>query len=389
MTTQRRSRLFPARALVLLALLACGKFVDRATPQTVSEPARDAGRWYQEKTGELPATGRLVVRSLGDVSIVGTETRAIRYIAKLAIRTRNEDAGVVPVMFERVGIESDREPDGTARIVLRGPDCPGCRFAALLEIQVPEDIPEINLQTVRGDIDVRGVTGAVTAQAAGGSVRMDEIGSNVSATSGGRIVLGAIGGSVACETAGGGIDLEHTGGSARLATRVGSVRAKSVGGDLEARTRAGSIEIGRVAGSVSVETSSGSIRVAEAPNGVRAQVGAGDIRIDRASGALQITSGAGNIAVGLGDRAGLDDSVLTTGVGSVVISLPETLALTVEAAVRMGRGRQSIVSEFPSIRVRRSPGPFGTAEAAGSINGGGAILRSGTGIGRIEIRRQR
>ncbi len=358
-------------------------------PQTISDPARGAGGWFQERTGELPATDRLVVRSRGDVSIVGTGIGAIRYVAKLGIRTRNENVSVVPVMFERVGIESEREPDGTTRMVLRGPDCADCRLAARLEIQVPEDIAGIDLQTIHGDIDVRGVTGAVNARAAGGSVRMDEIGSDVSATSGGRIVLGAIGGSVACETLGGGIDLERAGGSAKLATRVGSVRAKSVEGDLEARTRAGSIEVGRVAGRVSVETSSGSIRVAEALNGVRAQVGAGDIRIGRASGALQITSGAGNIAVGLADRPGLHDSVLTTGVGSVVISLPESLALTVEASVRMVRGRQSIVSEFPSIQVRRSPGPFGTAEAMGSINGGGAILRSGTGIGRIEIRRQR
>ena len=389
MTRHRKTRPCPAWAVVLLALIAGGEFADQAAAQTIPDPTWGAGRWIQERTGELSSVNRLVIRSRGDVSIVGTGSGVVRYVAKLWIRTRNEDASVVPAMFERAGIVSGREPDGTARVVLRGPDCEGCRFAARLEIQVPEGIPEIDLQTRGGDIEVRGVTGSVDAWAAGGSVRMDEIGSDVSATSGGRIVLGLIGGSVACETAGGGIDLESAGGSARLATRVGSVRAKSVEGDLDARTQAGSIEVGRVAGSVNVETSSGSIRVAEAFNGVRAQVGAGDIRIGKASGVVHVTSGAGNIAVGLAERAGLDDSVLTTGVGSVVITLPESLALTIEAAVRMARGGQSIVSEFPSIRVRRSPGPFGTAEAVGSINGGGAILRSGTGIGRIEIRRQR
>ena len=389
MTRLGKARPFSAWTSILVALLACDAFAVRLAAQPGPDPARSGGRWIQERSGELPAAKRLVIRSQGDVTIVGTGTEAIRYGARIWVRPRSQAAHVVPAAFGETTIESEREPDGTTRIVLRAPDCAGCRIAVSLEIQVPKSVSEIDLQTGGGDIDIRGVAGAVKALAAGGSVRMDAIESDISVTAAGRIALGVIGGSVACETAGGRIDLERAGGSARLATRVGSVRARTVEGDLDARTRAGSIEIGRVAGAVIVETRSGSIEVVEAFNGVRAQVGAGDIRIGRASGVLNVTSGTGNIAVGLADREGLHDSVLTTGVGSVVIFLPETLALTVEASVRMFRGGQGIVSEFPSIQVRRSRGPFGTAEAVGSINGGGAVLRSGTGIGRIEFRRQR
>ena len=374
---------------VLVAVLAASALAGQGIAQPRPDPPASKRRWFQERSAELPGASRLAVRSRGDVTLVGTASKGIRYHVKLWARTGADAADFVPAMFGGAGIKSDRRPDGTAELGLRLPECAGCRVVVRLEIEVPEGISEIDIQTIGGDIEIRGVAGSVKALAANGSVTMDAIGADVSVTAGGRVMLGAIGGSVTCETAGGGIDLVSAGGPARLLTNVGSVRAKSVEGDLDARTRAGSIEIGRVAGTARVATSSGSIQVIEAFNGVRAQVGAGDIRIGRASGVLNVSSGTGNIAVGLDERAGLHDSVLTTGVGSVVIFLPETIALTVEAAVRMFRGRQSIVSDFPSIQVLRSPGLFGTAEAVGSINGGGGTLRSGTGIGRIEIRRQR
>ena len=386
----------PIRALSLLlrfpvvaALVAGVAMPGPMAAQPDPAETRAGGRWFQQRSGETAAAERLAVRARGDVIVIGSDVDAIRYSSRIWVRTAVDGLGLIPAMLDREHVESERVPDGWVRIVLQVPECAGCRVAAALQVEVPRDISQIDLETRGGDIEVRNIEGSVKALAAGGSVDMDTIGSDVNAVASGRIVLGAVGGSVTCETAGGRIELDRAAGSARLATDVGSVRAMSVAGDLDARTGAGSIEIGRVKGSVSAETSSGSIRVIEAFNGVRAQAGAGDIRIGRASGALSVTSGAGNIAVGLAEQARLLDSVLTTGVGSVQVFLPETLALTIEAAVEMFRGHHGILTEFPSIQVSRSRGVIGTARATGSINGGGPTLRSGTGIGHIEFRRQR
>ena len=389
MPWRRRVSSLLLRHPAVLALLAGAAMPGPATAQPVPDGPPGGGRWFQQRSGETAAASRLVVRTRGDVIVIGSDVDAIRYSSRIWVRTAVDGLGLIPAMLDREHVESERGPDGWARLVLQVPECAGCRVAAALQVEVPRDISRIDLETRGGNIEVRDVEGSVKALAAGGSVAMDAIGSDVNAVASGRIVLGAIGGSVACETAGGRIVLDRAAGSARLATDVGSVRAMSVAGDLDARTGAGSIEIGRVQGRVTAETRSGSIRVIEAFNGVRAQAGAGDIRIGRASGALIVTSGAGNIAVGLAEQARLLDSVLSTGVGSVQVFLPETLALTIEAAVEMSRGRHGILTEFPSIQVSRSRGIIGTARATGSVNGGGPTLRSGTGIGHIEFRRQR
>ncbi len=353
------------------------------------EPSAGEGRWIQDRRGELPSASRLAVHVPGDITLYGTPEAGIRYAAQLRVRTPGVGNEWVQVALNRTGFESREADDGTVELSLREPDCAGCRVVASVEVAVPEHIKEVDLRSRGGVIRVRDIRGSVRAAADGGSVHLDSIGAAVTVTAAGSIRLGTVGGPVDCETAAGRIDLGSASGPVRLRTRVGSVRVESVEGNLDAETGAGSIQIGHVGGTVRLATSSGSIHVQEARNGVVAHAGAGDIRIRRTSGALDVTTGAGNVAVDLREDARLRDSVLSTAVGSVVIRLPESIALTIAASVRMIQGRQGIVSDFPTIRVRREPGLLGGAEATGSINGGGAVLRSGTGLGQIEIRRLR
>ncbi len=388
--------------------------------------AQPSGRqWLQVRAGELPGSERLVVRTSGDLVVTGEAAAVIRYVARFRARSAAADFAPVRAAFGVSGIDARTLPDGAAGLTLRRPSCEGCRVLARLEVSVPEDMAELDLATQGGDIVVRGFLGAVAAEAAGGSVEMDAIGSKVSATASGRITLGAVGGSVFCKTKAGRIELKQADGPVQLETEVGSVRVdmvsrnavlrtgagsiriEHVGGMLRAETgsgsiqvtealdgivaeaSAGSIRIGRVGGMLRAETGSGSIQVTEALNGIVAEALAGDIWIGRVAGALTAISLTGNIAVSLDGRYPLRDSVLSTEVGDLFVELPETLAVTVEAAMQMFGGRRGIVSDFPEIRVRRSSGLLGRAEASGSLNGGGALLRLGTRIGRIEIRRQR
>ena len=358
--------------------------------QPAPEPTRSGDRWTQQWTGEAPPASRIEVQSIGPVAVRGTDGDRIQY--KLTTHGRaSRGEGWVPVVFRESGIVAERRNDGTLALRLRDPICGDCRIWFRLEIELPRETGEVDLLTKRGGIEIREIAGSVRARAVGGSITIDEIGGSVSAsTAGGAIRLGSIGGRVNCETAGGSIELLRS-ASAMLRTSVGTIRAVSVGGDLDAETGAGSIEIGRVKGTARAKTGGGSIRVAEASKGMRAEAEAGDIWIEKASGTLLLTSGAGDIVAALQDGTALRDSMLETSVGAIVITLPESLALTFDASVRLAKGLRGITSDFPSIRVRRSDGPFGpvSEEAAGSINGGGSIVRIRNGVGRIEIRRRK
>ncbi len=356
-----------------------------------AQPERNGYRWTQEWSGDAEAAERIEVRSRGLVAVRGTDREGVRY--KLTTHARSgRGTAWVPVVFDKSGITAHRPADDTVALTLRDPVCNDCRVEFVLEMEVPAKTAIVDIETRGGGIDIRGISGSVTAHAFGGSIMIDRIKGAVTATTaGGNVHLGTIDGAVYCETAGGSIDLVRAGDTARLITSAGSIRAHSVAGDLRAETGGGSIEIGLVEGMVRAKTGGGLIRVVEARNGMQAEAGAGDIRVEKARGTLVLSSGAGDIIAGLQEGANLGDSELTTSVGSIVLSLPGTLALTLDASIELARGLQGIFSDFPTVQVRRSQGRFGPAaeEAAGAINGGGSVVRIRNGLGRIEIRRTR
>ena len=356
-----------------------------------AQPQQDGRDWTQEWAGEAAAAERIEVRASGRVVVRGTERDNVRYT--LTTRGRSERGGQwVPVVFDESGVVFERRSDRTLAMSLRDPVCGNCRVQFLLDVEVPGTTGEIDLVTRAGGIVIQGIAGSVTAHAIGGSILVDQVQGAVTATTaGGSVQLGTIGGPVNCETAGGSIVLARSGGRARLVTSAGMIQATSVAGDLSAETGGGSIEIGRVEGTVRAKTGGGLIRAADVRNGMRAEAAAGDIRIDKARGTLVLASGAGDIVAVLQEGAILSDSEITTSVGAIVLSLPESLALTLEASIDLARGMRGITSEFPSIRVQRSSRSFGpvSEQAVGQINGGGSVVRIRNGLGRIEIRKSR
>lgn len=356
-----------------------------------AQPQRDGRHWTQEWTGEAAAAERIEVRASGQVEVRGTDRDDVRYT--LTTRARSERGGTwVPVVFQESGVVFERRADRTLAINLRDPVCGNCRVGFRLDIEVPKATAEIDLVTRAGGIVVQGIAGSVTAHTVGGPISVDEVQGGVTATTaGGSVRLGSIGGPVNCETAGGSIVLTSAGGQARLVTRGGMIHAASVAGDLRAETGGGSIEIGRVDGTVQARTGGGVIRAADVRKGMQAEAGAGDIRIGKVRGTLVLNSGAGDIVAALQEGASLSHSEISTSVGTIVLSLPESLALTLEASIDLARGRHGIVSEFPSIQVQRSSRLFGpvSEQAAGEINGGGSVVRIRNGLGRIEIRKSR
>ena len=366
------------------ALLVIPALAGQAIPQLDSGHA-----WVQAWTGEFEAAPRVVVRSRGAVVIRGSAVDTVRY--QLTTRVRAGRYGEsAPKVFERPGMEADALGAGVLQLSLRNPACSDCRVRYRLEVQVPASTRSVAVETTAGSLSIAGISGSVTAHVNGGPIRVDRVGGRVTATTaGGDVRMGSIGGQVQCQTAGGGIALVQSGGGARLVTSLGAISADRVGGDLYAETGGGSIQIGLVDGIVRARTGGGLIQVREARSGTQAESGAGDIRIDRAIGRLMLASAAGDIVAGFQEGARLEDSELTTSTGAVVLTLPESLALTLDASIALSRGPRSIFSDFPAVQVRRLLGPLGPGgeQAMGRINGGGSLVRIRNGRGRIEIRR--
>jgi hypothetical protein len=191
-------------------------------------------------------------------------------------------------------------------------------------------------------------------------------------------------------TSGGGIQAREVRGDLRAETAGGSIRAEKVGGDLIAATSGGSIHVGQVSGAVDAETAGGSIQVDSAPRGVRAETAGGGIELNNVGGRVVATSAAGPIRAYFVAGSPLGDSLLETTAGTIIVWLPATLAVRVDAVIDFASGSNRIQSEFDSITVQRSDGEFGPGRvvAEGEINGGGPVLRIRNTNGRIQIQRR-
>lgn len=385
-------------ALGLLAGLAPAQ-----SPQPAPGPIekRD-GFWVQELTGSMPAPLRLTVSAVGNVKLRGADVDRVSYrVLRKVKASSGEEARAV---LERAGVAYSRRGPAAA-ITLSDPACGRCAYGAEIEIEAPRMLRESILTTQFGVVDVEGITGSVSVDSAAGSIRLNAIGGRVRcSTAGGHISLGSIGGTVDCETAGGVITLDKSAGDATLSSngkiKVGEVggtlRAETLGGDVEAdsvsgtvvaSTLGGGIRIGRALGAVHADTAGGSIEIARAGRGVRAETANGDIRLTEVAGQVYAASASGNIQAYFVAGRRLENSLIETTAGSVVVWLPADIGLVVDAQVDFARGSGRIESEFPGIVV--SEAEFGRAlRAAGALNGGGPTLTIRNTSGRIQIRRR-
>jgi len=389
--------------LSFVALLAAAT-LGRA--QTAGPVVRQGGFWVQTVEGELPAGTEVKVTSTGRISVRGQQIGQVRYRVVKKLKAGNErDA---QRLLDQARLRAERQG---VRVVLELEhlDCRRCAFGAEMDLQVPRDTSRAEIDTRGGTLEILGLTGNVTAGTAGGAIRIDDIGGAVqAATAGGSIQLGRVGGRVQCETAGGSIHLDNAGASAELRTSGGGIQAREVRGDLRAETAGGnivaeriggsliaatsggSIRVGEVAGSVDAETAGGSISVDSAPRGVRAETAGGGIELNNVAGRVIATSAAGPIRAYFIAGRPMGDSLLETTAGTIIVWLPASVAVRVDAVIDFASGSDRFRSDFESITVQRSEEGFGPGQvvAEGVINGGGPLLRIRNTNGRIEIQRR-
>jgi len=202
---------------------------------------------------------------------------------------------------------------------------------------------DVDLTTSGGNVSVTELQGKAEARTSGGSMKFEKIGGPLSArTSGGSIKAEQIQGAVELRTSGGNLNLMH------------------IEGDLIGRTSGGSIQAEQLAGKVELKTSGGSIKISECKGPVDASTSGGSISAEL----LVQPSGA--------------CSFKTSG-GSVKISLPETVAIDVDAKTSGGHVSSAFAVATQDDAEKQAH------DLQGKINGGGPLLTARTSGGSIYL----
>ena len=379
------------RALIAAALLTLA-----LVPAAASEARyyRDGRYLVQEIQGSIPTHGpRIRIETdLGTVRVRAAAGNEVRYRIRVRAAARGGEAA--RRLLDRLMISAGRDGDlvlftgrAAAPRALRG-------VAAEFEIMVPEDASEIEtftgggdvvledfggratLVTRAGNISARALAGSLRAETASGAIRIGRVGADARLiTGGGSVHLDQAGSDVLVRTSGGDIVIGRIGGGVKVESGGGDVRIDEATGDVTVGTGGGRIALGRIGGRVRAATAGGGIRVGSADGGVQCETGAGLIELQASGGPIQALTSIGNILVDLSSiRDVFGDSDLQTRQGDVIVSIPESLAVTVRALLD-NPFAGDIRSDFP-LKISRKIGVIGRpiTIAEGDIAGGGSLL---------------
>jgi hypothetical protein len=385
----------------VLALL----WVALPLPAQQSHITRQGNSWVEEITGSIPAVRIVKVNTdTGNVNVRGGQQQQITYV----IRKRafgGSEAGARR-QFEAFRVNVTRRAD--TALLEGNTEGHHTRMHVDFAITVPRATELLKLSTDGGSVAVSALNGRVEAESAGGNVRVDDIGGPVSAeTGGGNVEAGSVAGDLVVRSGGGNIRIANakgrvitqtggggiTIGSAKGVTAEtggGGIQVDKCGGELTASTGGGSMEVGQVKGKAVVRTGGGNIRLSGAEGLVTASTGGGGLELMNLAHGVRAETGAGPITAEFASGGKLVESFLQTGVGDIVVYLPQDLRITVRAAIQSATGHK-IRSEFPDIKVTSEGGQWGpkTIFAEGALNGGGPVLKINTAMGNIDLRRPR
>ncbi len=179
-------------------------------------------------------------------------------------------------------------------------------------------------------------------------------------TSGGGITVGDLNAPVYARTSGGGIKLGKIGATVDAHTSGGSVSLDSATGEVKLGTSGGNISVGRVDGPASLSTSGGGIKIESVVGELHANTSGGSIRAG-ISGPLK------------------NDCVLSTSGGSVHVNVDKSAAFKLDASTSGG----SVNAGGLTITLEKAD--RGRSRLAGSVNGGGPLLKLRSSGGSIDI----
>ncbi|TFB09217.1 hypothetical protein E3V36_07160 [Candidatus Marinimicrobia bacterium MT.SAG.2] len=251
--------------------------------------------------------------------------------------------------------------------------------------------------TAGGSIKVGDVSGDLEVNTSGGSIKLGKIGGRANAhTSGGSIKVEAGGTDLDLSTSGGSISVNYANGPVNVSTSGGSISIGDTKGDIDASTAGGSIHIGESGGEVRANTAGGSISVEGSQGPVMVETAGGSIEILNARGFIEAETAGGDVEAELivSDKKIDTHVTLETAGGDITLYLPAKLAATFDVELKITRRAwrdYKIYSDFP-LSISDDEGGWRGDKiivAEGDINGGGDRIRIRTTNGDIRIKKIR
>ena len=429
----RRVALFPAFVFVISAAqfappVFAAEPAERPSPEH-AQPA-DPGSQHVSvvRTGVLGTRDGLTLRltmDLGSVNIVQLDAGAapaVRYTVRIETDARGPAA---QQLLDSYSLKAKPTYSGVEIIGTLPPQAVrsgNAQFWVQFEVAVPRGY-SVDVNTEAGDITTADIGGTASLHTQGGNIKTGRIGTSgmrdaswghaaarletegghiqvkdvtgdlTAITGGGHISVGNIAGEATLRTGGGHIRAEQIGGRAELDTVGGNITVAHAGSFVSVRTGGGQIDFGEVRGSVRAQTGGGGIRMMYVSGPIELESSSGSICLTRVAGALQAATSGGTITAWINPDAPSGGgnvhlggpSQLASGNGDIIVFLPRNLAATIDAIVASGDEHHIEADPALHMTMQASGNGSGPLHAMATLNGGGAPLKLKTTGGKIRL----
>jgi len=161
--------------------------------------------------------------------------------------------------------------------------------------------PNIEIDSCRGDVEIRGSNGAETVidndgaafevNALGDRAALGEISGNcaVRVPEGSHVHIKTVGGQLRIKGVTGSVEIDEVGGDC-AARRVGSLRIGAIGGDFQMKRASAEIALGQVGGDVILRNCDGPVRIESCGGDVSAHAVTRGLDVGRAGGDIELRS---------------------------------------------------------------------------------------------------
>jgi len=168
-------------------------------------------------------------------------------------------------------------------------------------------------------------------------------------------------------------------------TGDGSIKVKRVSGTVDLDTEDGSVSLDEIAGNVVVKTGDGSINVTDITGRAALKTGDGSIELTGVLTGLTIETHDGSVELTARKGSKADGPwEVTTGDGSISVTVPEEFAADVDAHTGDGRVSVEQIDEKGASTSQKDESERSTVRA--KTGAGGQPLRLRTGSGRITVK---
>ncbi|MEP6783340.1 MAG: DUF4097 family beta strand repeat-containing protein [Acidobacteriota bacterium] len=196
----------------------------------------------------------------------------------------------------------------------------------------------------------------------------------VTTSESGATSISGVAASVAVHTQSAAIDLRQLTGIVTVSTGSGAVVANAMTGVMTVTTDSSGFTGNDLRSSLRIRTQSGEVQVAMTGTGdLDVETGSSAIRVHGLRGGLVAKTQSGRVTV---EGAPGREWAATTGSSAVNFQFNTGIALSVDAVTRSG----SVVVDGGSVA-----GSVAKRAVKGTINGGGSLVRIGTGSGSIRL----